>query len=458
MGATDIREAIARRKNLLATADNILAKCKTEGRQILHTVEQKDLDNVMGKIDQIDLELNACGITNEFRTAVRADDGGPRPFNYGQVIGMAPEADEKGRVRMIQSGRSYRSMFKRGDTEPLGSDGFESFDQFLRAVHSGLHHPQLKPITETRVMGELIGSSGGFLVPEEYGAMLLDGSLEQEIVRPRAQVWPMTSATRKIPGFDGGDHTSGLFGGFTGTWLAENATATEVDAKFRLIELNAKKLACYTKASNELVADGMSFEQILGSALTSCVAWYLDYACLQGLGSGQPLGLLRDPALIVVGAETGQAKSSIVYENLTKMYARLHPACLNSSSCVWIANSTCVPELMKVSIVTGTAGAHYPVLKEDAGRFYIFGKQVLLTEKVPAVGLQGDLAIVDLSQYAVGLRKEVSLERSNAPGWLQDAASYRAIVRCDGMGTWGKAVTPKNGDSLSWAVTLAARP
>jgi HK97 family phage major capsid protein len=267
----------------------------------------------------------------------------------------------------------------------------------------------------------------------------------------------METNTRKVPGFDGGDHTSGLFGGFIGTWLAENATATEVDPKFRQIVLNAKKLACYTKASNEVIADGMNFEQTLGTALTQCIAWYLDYSFLQGLGAGQPLGLLHDPALIVVPKATGQARCSICYENLCQMYARLHPSCLNSRSCVWIANSTTVPQLMSVSITAGTAGVHYPVLKEDAGRFYIFGKQVLLTEKLLALGSQGDLVLADLAQYAIGLRKEVSLERSNAPGWLQDQTAYRAIVRCDGMGTWGKAVTPKNGDTLSWVVTLAER-
>jgi len=57
----------------------------------------------------------------------------------------------------------------------------------------------------------------------------------------------------------------------------------------------------------------------------------------------------------------------------------------------------------------------------------------------------------------VGLRKEVSIERSMHVGWSTDETGYRAILRADGQGTWAKAFTPKNGSPLSWAVTLAAR-
>jgi HK97 family phage major capsid protein len=51
-------------------------------------------------------------------------------------------------------------------------------------------------------MGETVPSGGGFAVPEEFAAWLLDSSLESEIVRPRATVWPMKSDTIKVPGWD----------------------------------------------------------------------------------------------------------------------------------------------------------------------------------------------------------------------------------------------------------------
>jgi len=64
------------------------------------------------------------------------------------------------------------------------------------------------------------------------------------------------------------------------------------------------------------------------------------------------------------------------------------------------------------------------------------GKEVLFTEKCPALGAKGDLILADLSQYAIGMRKEIALDRSNVPGWMEDMTDYRVIVRVDGQGTW----------------------
>ena len=82
---------------------------------------------------------------------------------------------------------------------------------------------------------------------------------------------------------------------------------------------------------------------------------------------------------------------------------------------------------------------------------------VPVTEKCPALGTKGDLILCDLTQYAVGIRKEIALDRSIAPGWLEDLTDFRAIVRADGQGLWNKPITPKNGNPLSWCITLAAR-
>lgn len=350
-------------------------------------------------------------------------------------------------------GRDYRSLFGVAGAA-LDRGGFKDFNEFLTILHSGRSDDRLR-VVEERAMTTGVPSSGGFAVPEEFAGWLLDQSLEGEIIRPRATVWPMMAQSKKVPGWDMSTNVGSVFGGLTAEWLAEGGTATEVFAKLRQIQLVAKKLACYTSSSNELVEDGVSFEQQLQSALVKTIGFYLDYAFIQGSGAGQPLGIVNDPALIEVAAEGSQASGTIVYENLTKMFSRLAPQCLQNA--VWLANQTAIPQLLSLSLTIGTGGQHIPVMTESGGKFRMLTKEVVFTEKLPALGSKGDILFADLSQYSVGLRREVSLDKSNAPGWLKDESSYRAIVRADGQGQWNKAVTPKHGDSLSWCVALAAR-
>jgi HK97 family phage major capsid protein len=76
---------------------------------------------------------------------------------------------------------------------------------------------------------------------------------------------------------------------------------------------------------------------------------------------------------------------------------------------------------------------------------------------MPTLGDADDIMFVDLSQYAIGIRRDLRVEKSNIPGWTNDLMSYRALLRFDGQGTWNGPITPRNGSTLSWCVGLAER-
>jgi HK97 family phage major capsid protein len=354
-------------------------------------------------------------------------------------------------------GKLYREMF--GATD--GGSGFKDLNEFLQTVHGGMNDHRFSAVAQG--MGGNVPTDGGFLVPTEFSAEMLDASLESEIVRPRATVYPMKSATRQIAGLDASDNSSSApYGGLSIQWANEGDTGSNKKTKARLIQLTAQKAMLFVFGSNELIADGLSWDQMIGNAIVKSLGWGLDYAFLNGDGAGKPKGVLSDPALVVVSKESSQAGSTILYANVAKMFARLHPACLGNS--VWIANSTTLPQLLQMQLVVSNrsntenvGGSAVPVVSQVNGKFTMLGRPVIFTEKLPALTNQGDILLTDLSQYAVGLRKEVSLERSIYAGWQTDESGYRAIVRVDGQGTWKSAFTPKNGDSLSWCVTLQAR-
>ena len=108
------------------------------------------------------------------------------------------------------------------------------------------------------------------------GAWLLAPAFEDSIVLPRCQIWPMSSETRTVPRWGGSDHTTSLFGGFTSVWIGEGKTGTDQKAKLEQLKLAAKKLLIYAAASNELLADGVGFEDQLGVAMRQAILFDLD--------------------------------------------------------------------------------------------------------------------------------------------------------------------------------------
>jgi HK97 family phage major capsid protein len=269
----------------------------------------------------------------------------------------------------------------------------------------------------------------------------------------------MRTDTRKITGFTvGGD---GAPFGVSGGWTAPGATITEREPDTEAIELRANKLAVLTAVHNETIADGVaaegpSVEDQLVTGQRMGMSWLLDRSFLRGTGVGQPLGILNAPVTITVDKETGQAADSVVYENLTKMFARMHPASLVRA--VWVANPTTIPWLLQLSVPVGTGGSHIPVLRENGqGGFTMLTRPCVFTEKAPALGDAGDIGLYDFSQYAIGLRAELLLEKSIHVGFATDKSHYRAILRADGQPTWRQPYTPDSGDTLSPFVILGAR-
>lgn len=304
-------------------------------------------------------------------------------------------------------------------------------------------------------MLEGIGSSGGFSVPEPLAAQWLDDSIESEIIRSRCTVWPMESSSRKVPGWDASDQSSTLFGGFAMEFLAETGEGTKQTGKLRAILLTAKKGAIFVDISNELREDGQGFEAQLDRAMRTSIGYGLDQYFIGGVGAGQPLGIRNDPAKISVAKEAGQKADTIVFESLTKMFSRMYPA--GQQRAIWLANNNTIPQLLTLSIAIGIGGSHIPVMTESNGEFRILGRPVVFTSHMPTLGDADDIMFVDLSQYCIGIRRDLKLEKSNIPGWTKDLMSYRALLRFDGQGTWNAPITPRNGATLSWCVGLAER-
>jgi HK97 family phage major capsid protein len=445
---------------LVAQNQKLLDAAQSKGRD-LDSSEAKqfgDTNILIAKAKVSIAEAEAALDAERNGNAVEVRDDG--------TLGAASSASIGRRPRVGKA--KYAELF---GLQALDRGGFANCNEFFATVNSGLADPRLRfagsgsGIMAAGTQREAQPSSGGFLVPTEFAAQVLDVSLETEIVRNRALVWPMTSDTRKVPGFDDFDHTGNvLLGGISAAWENELDLLSTQKAKLRLIELHAKKMALLVQSSNELIEDS-DFDAVIGAKLYTACSWILDNAFLNGTGVGQPLGVFNDPALVVVAKETSQPTATVQFENITKMFGRLHPTCRRNA--VWVTNSDAIPQLLQMqNVVWNVAhtehvgGSAVPMVTKNAdGSMEMLTLPILFSEKLAALGTQGDLLLADFSQYSIGIRREIRLEKSMHAGFTTDSTYMRLSARVDGQGTWKTAVTPAKGtNSLSWAVTLAARP
>ena len=331
-----------------------------------------------------------------------------------------------------------------------------AFGEYLRAIHPTLNRGQID--SRLKASNEEAGSAGGFLVPDAFVANLLMVALEQAIIRPRAFIVPMAGEHVKIPAVQDTTHATNVFGGVQAYWTAESGSLTESNPVFRQLGLTAKKLTGYTTVTNELLADSaIGLEAIITRMFGEALAYFEDDAFIDGNGAGMPLGLLNSPCLISVAKETGQAATTIVVENLDKMYSRMLPSSL--SRAVWLAHPDTQPQLFALARSVGTGGSAVMVTNiANAPATSIYGRPVILTEKCKTLGALGDIYFVDLSYYVIGDRQGMTMAASPHVRFTNDESVFRFVERVDGQPWLNSAITPREGsNTLSPMVALAAR-
>ena len=344
--------------------------------------------------------------------------------------------------------------------------GFKTFGHFLNDVVSVEKNPASdalalwdKASAISKEMEEGALSAGGYLVPQEFSSNIMEKALEDSIVRPRATMQPMTSNRIVIPADVDADHSTNYFGGITIYRPGEAGQKTATNPTYAQIAITLHKVTGLCHISDELLEDSaIAVEANVTRKFSQAIAFVQDDDFLNGDGVNKPLGVLNsnNPALITVTAETGQGASTIVAENVIKMWARMYSA--GKSRAVWIANDDTFPQLATMALAVGTGGV--PIWTPAGGLSglpyqTLMGKPLLFTEKAQTLGTAGDIALVDLSQYIVGEKTGLQVATSIHFKFDYDQQSFRFVLRYDGQPTWTSALTPlRSSSTLSPFIVL----
>jgi HK97 family phage major capsid protein len=346
-----------------------------------------------------------------------------------------------------------------GDEDP---SKFKSLGEQLMAVRKhftgGLTDVRLRAPAG---MGETDPSAGGFPVQVDFAQTILQRIYDMGEIASR--VFRLNISTQangiKIPGIDETSRATGSrWGGVQAYWLGEGDPIGASRPKFRLIELDLKKLGALWYVTDELMQDASMLTGIANEAFAQELTFTLEDSVLRGTGAGQPQGIFNSNALITVPAEKGQATKTLVYQNLLNMWARMWAR--SRLNAVWFINQDVEPQLYAVNQVIGTAGV--PVYLPPGGiseKPYatLFGKPVIPIEYANTLGMPGDIILADLSQYVMVDKNAMQQMSSIHVRFVTDEMTFRITYRVDGQSIWQSPLVPYQGTNTKSPFILLAQ-
>jgi HK97 family phage major capsid protein len=305
-----------------------------------------------------------------------------------------------------------------------------------------------KGVRVKAALAEGSGVTGGYVVPPDFYQQLLAIVAENTFIRPRAFVQPMASATLQFPYLDittvQSAGVSPFFGGVQMFWTEEAQTRTETEPQFKMMELKAHELSGYSVSSNVLLADAaFGLEKFLLTLFGQAVAWFEEYAFLQGNGVGKPIGMLTAPATLTKTRDNG---NQVSYNDVATMFSKLLPMSWNRA--IWLFSPTVVPQLLQLK--DGANRAIFISIDQGAVKapvWKLLGLPAIVTEKLPALGTKGDLMLVDPALYVIGDRMQIEVAASEHVNFLRNQMTWRVVERIDGQPWLEKAITLQDGTS-----------
>jgi HK97 family phage major capsid protein len=310
-------------------------------------------------------------------------------------------------------------------------------------------------------LGEEQPVYGGYLVGTDQPAGLVERMYQDGEVLNRVS-WTNISANANGIVLNGLDETdrddSTRWGGVLGYWVAEAGSLTATKPAFRQIQLRLNKVAAAVYMTDELLADAAAVESWVNQVAPAELRFKVEDAIINGSGAGKPKGILSDSGIYVsITAETGQASTTLLYENVVNMWSRMWAP--SRRSAVWYINQDIEPELFTMSLPIGTAGV--PVYLPAGGASglpygTLFGRPVIPIEYAQTLGTLGDIIFADMSSY-IGIRKGgIQAASSMHVQFLYDEMVYRFIYRVDGQPLWHSSLTPKNSSNTQSTFCVVA--
>lgn len=199
----------------------------------------------------------------------------------------------------------------------------QAFNVFLRNGLGELSQEERQALAEMRAQGVGVNDKGGYTVPKEMQARIVEQMKAYGGIAQVAQILT-TSDGRTIEWITADGTTE------EGELIGENTAATEADTSFGIANLGAKKLSSkIIRVSNELLQDSaINIESYLADRIAQRIGRAEAKYLIQGTGAGtpaQPKGL----AASVTGTTQAKTAGKVDWLDVNALLHSLDPAYRN---------------------------------------------------------------------------------------------------------------------------------
>ena len=403
-------ELMRLRDEALAKRGRSLDKMIAENRGYTEP-EKVKVDALQNEIDGYDADLRKIA-------ADRRAQGISSPEEIAAALTGQP---------LVEPGH-FTGSVKQGEVHDFAPTGYSTEHRSLGEFIRDVAYP-----TERRVMSMGVGSTGGFIIPDQLLQSVMMADPESVLITDRATTIPpfgaAPDAATTIPALDQSG-TNGVFGGVTMGWIAEGGDKPETEPILREIKLEPQEIAGYVTVTDKFLRNGgeevnIFLRKTLGNAL-KCAC---ERAFVSGTGVGMPLGITNSPCRIEVPRA---GALGIVYQDLVDMVTVFGPNTWSRG--FWIVSQSALAALL-VMPDPGAAGTL--ILKPSDLRLgtpaNMMGLPVYVSTRNPVLGATGDVMLVEPSYYLKKLGSGPFVEMSNGPYFTKNQTIVKIFANVDGQ-------------------------
>lgn len=283
-------------------------------------------------------------------------------------------------------------------------------------------------------MEGLTTTDAGALVPIEFLAVVIEFAIAQSAILPKLWRIPMGSMTTRIPQLS--QSAGSYFGGIVLYHPDELTSKTITEPSLTYKEFTAKKLIGLCPLSDELVMDSaISIINYITGVFVRAFQYKTESEVIAGTGLlGQMTGILSDGTINIVGRTTNL---QVKYDDILNLESAIDENFVNLT---WLSRRATLNALRKQKDTVGQPVYRdiYPMGQTPT----ILDYPIVKTRNVPALGLEGDIILGDLSFYMWAVRQEMTIDLSKERYFEYDATAIRFVMRQDG----------KPGVSIAFAI------